>query len=264
MTDVNAMPFSHRWSVALSMEARLTPTDIAVARALALHMNGEGGSCYPTHAKVAFETHLQEVTVRRSIRHLRTLGWLRQTARSAPGRAAAYEAMIPDVPEEHRYRQTTDGREHRSPRTGEHRYPETAIRQHRYPETGEHRYPGTKTPAPGDRPGIHQVSIERASTAASPFDADFDACWSLYPRKVARKAALAAYIARRRAGISHDELLTATGRYADRARGTDPRFVLHGSTFFGPAERWRDYLPGAEVSFDTPEMFYDAPEVMYR
>lgn len=95
----------------------------------------------------------------------------------------------------------------------------------------------------------------------SPFDAEFAEAWVVYPRKLARKAALKAYQTRRRAGVPADELLTATRNYADAKRGSDEKFILHGSTFFGPDERWRDYLVWSPSSEADP---YDAPEPAYR
>ena len=75
-------------------------------------------------------------------------------------------------------------------------------------------------------------------------EGDFKDLWANYPRKEARKAALASYTARRREGVTHASLITAVSNYGIRVTrdGTERQYVLMGSTFFGSNERWRDYL----------------------
>jgi hypothetical protein len=99
---------------------------------------------------------------------------------------------------------------------------------------------------------------ENNPTTRSPFGDDFAECWASYPRHEGRAAALRAYVARRRAGASADDLLTATKHYAASVAGTERRFVKLGSTFYGPDDHWRDYL--AAPADPDP---YDAPEVRY-
>ena len=78
-------------------------------------------------------------------------------------------------------------------------------------------------------------------------EAEFDECWAVYPRKLARKAALTAYLHRRKAGAKAEDLLTCTTHYAQAMVGTEPQFVLHGATFYGPKDRWVDYLSAASA-----------------
>lgn len=77
-----------------------------------------------------------------------------------------------------------------------------------------------------------------------PFVDDFDAVWAQYPRKVARKQAFKAYQARRRSGVDADELARAVEHYAEdcEAEARETRYRMHGASFFGPNERWKDYL----------------------
>ena len=81
------------------------------------------------------------------------------------------------------------------------------------------------------------------SNDTEPFGAGFQECWDNYPRKEARKDALRAYQARRRAGISHGDLLNAVQVYAEicRREGRQKQHILLGKTFFGSGERWMDY-----------------------
>ncbi len=84
--------------------------------------------------------------------------------------------------------------------------------------------------------------------ADPPYFAEFLAAWEHYPRKAARKAAYKAYVARRGKngkGIPASDLLAATKAYAAKcaAEGTEQGYMMLGRTFFGPNERWLDYLP---------------------
>ena len=80
-------------------------------------------------------------------------------------------------------------------------------------------------------------------TKSSSIETSFNQAWEHYPRKVARKAALRAYTATVKAKRATPmELLTATRNYAVARIAADSTFTLHGATFYGPTERWRDYV----------------------
>lgn len=87
---------------------------------------------------------------------------------------------------------------------------------------------------------VEATRDERAKEEAQ-LEQDFDAAWAEYPRKTARKRALRAYIAARRKGVTAQGLLIAVQNYARERRGQDQAYTMHGATFFGPDERWRDY-----------------------
>jgi hypothetical protein len=72
----------------------------------------------------------------------------------------------------------------------------------------------------------------------------FEEAWKFYPRKLGKQKALRAFLARLRAKTPPDQLLQATRNYAKACRDKEPQFVMHGSTFYGPDEPWRDYLNG--------------------
>jgi hypothetical protein len=97
------------------------------------------------------------------------------------------------------------------------------------------------------RPDLRPVASltagrQRNQNTTTAIEADFDRCWIAYPRRIARLAALRAYTARRRAGATAEELHTAVEHFAAAMAGRSPEHILHGATFFGPDERWRDYL----------------------
>lgn len=87
--------------------------------------------------------------------------------------------------------------------------------------------------------GLETRAKDRAS-----FQDEFASIWEGYPRKLARKAAESAFVARRRAGIDLAELAAAVEGYALRCRveGTGRQFIMYGATFFGPSERWKDWV----------------------
>jgi len=78
----------------------------------------------------------------------------------------------------------------------------------------------------------------------------FEYAWQIYPRKISKKAALKAYTATLNKGYEESELLSATINYAKSREGEPDKFTLHGATFYGASERWKDYL---EVEADPDD-----------
>ncbi len=68
--------------------------------------------------------------------------------------------------------------------------------------------------------------------------------WPLYPRKVDKIQAKAKYKRCRKLGIGKYALKTAVLNYARRCEleKTEPQFVMYGKTFFGPSDRWKEWL----------------------
>ena len=81
---------------------------------------------------------------------------------------------------------------------------------------------------------------EEVDIIHEPFAEDFEAAWKAYPRKKNRKGAYKAYCATRRKGVEAGELLGAVTNFAREMSGKVVQFVMHGATFFGSNERWRD------------------------
>lgn len=105
------------------------------------------------------------------------------------------------------------------------------------------RGPSTPTPTP--------TPIQKQHAAVA---AEFERAWAGYPNKRgrAKAAELCAKIVKG-GSASWEDLRRAVDNYAAdcKARQTESRYILHGSTFFGPQGRWQDYLNGipAVVSF---------------
>lgn len=93
------------------------------------------------------------------------------------------------------------------------------------------------------------TEVKETGNSITPIEHDFERLWARYPRRVGRQRALRSYTATRRRDISAGVLLDAALAYAEsmRRNKTETQFVLHGSTFFGPDEPWRDYVDGPIV-----------------
>ena len=102
---------------------------------------------------------------------------------------------------------------------------------------------------PNERDNVHSDS--KAKRARRTYTDQFAAVWAEYPRKVNKAGAESAFTARLRAGASFPDLLAATMAYAETRKGEEEQFTMHGATFFGPADRWRDFLPAAPIVIDT-------------
>jgi len=87
----------------------------------------------------------------------------------------------------------------------------------------------------------------------------FDALWQHYPRKIGKARSLD--LCRRlvkQGKATWDELTRAVKNYAAdcERKQTEDRFILHGSTFFGPTARWSDYVD----AIPTPATFKPTTE----
>ena len=82
------------------------------------------------------------------------------------------------------------------------------------------------------------------------YDKDFESVWKVYPRRVNKNGAYKAFRATLRRGVPVEQLVEATIAYASSRVGAEEQFTMHCATFFGPGERWRDYMPGAALGDD--------------
>lgn len=101
---------------------------------------------------------------------------------------------------------------------------------------------------------VHQVSTyknvkneENINTRAnSTLESDFEKLWKLYPKKVGKKPALAAYkraMTRKKNPTTNKAIQTGIVAYRKwlAEKGTEKQFIKDGSTFFNQ-ESWNDYL----------------------
>lgn len=75
------------------MTSGLTPTERLVGLTLSLHMDRDGGSCWPSLTTLANETGLSRRTVIRALNTLDAEGYIKR-ARGGPGRPTRYEGSL--------------------------------------------------------------------------------------------------------------------------------------------------------------------------
>lgn len=96
------------------------------------------------------------------------------------------------------------------------------------------------------RTGVELQGTTATTPNACAGDVDFEAWWSGYPRKVDKAKARERYRARRRQGVTAEQLVTARDAYAMSVAGVESRFVKHASVFLHGADGpWSEWVTGA-------------------
>jgi hypothetical protein len=98
----------------------------------------------------------------------------------------------------------------------------------------------TPTVVDGGATCLIRVRVNKKEESEEKTNSDFEAFYSLYPRKVKRTAADKAYRREIRAGASHDEIINVLGAYKTfcAKEKKEDRFIVHPSTFLG---EWNDW-----------------------
>jgi hypothetical protein len=79
------------------------------------------------------------------------------------------------------------------------------------------------------------------SSEEARLETEFEAIWDIYPKRVRKGAAVKAYIATRRKGVSFSVLLDATKGYKQDRKGEEAKYTERASTFFGDEAGWKDH-----------------------
>jgi 5-methylcytosine-specific restriction endonuclease McrA len=113
-------------------------------------------------------------------------------------------------------------------------------------ESPTNRRPDLRSTTNDQRSTIEQTRPTADAVDGRDIERDFEVAWQAYPRRPgnSRGKALKAYIARRKAGASAEELLAGVRAYAGyiaRER-VSPQYVKHGKTFFASEDEWRAEL----------------------
>lgn len=221
------------WRSAIA-ESDLPPTTRHVAVALSLYMSERGDSAHPGPARLAADTGLHLSTVKEKLAELERLGWLRCIARGGrrgeQRRANEYVASFPDPP---LFEAAPVAIGDPSPCT-----------------TGGAE-PGDPSPSPrrpvaqGD-PISSENSSENSPSTRAQVDLDFERWWDRYPRKIDKGTARTRYIARRRQGITAEQLVAARDNYARSVEGVEQRVIKYPATFLHGADGpWSEWVDGA-------------------
>lgn len=88
---------------------------------------------------------------------------------------------------------------------------------------------------------------------SSAYTTDFEAFWSVYPRKEDKGQAYKKYQARLKDGFSPEELLQAAEQYARQCQTqrTEPQYIKHAKTFLGDATPFVDFIPKQQTATYT-------------
>ena len=97
----------------------------------------------------------------------------------------------------------------------------------------------------------------------SKYQDDFNALWKVYPRKSNKQGAYKKFLSTlaRLPDVDYLTLFEAVGAYARSREGEDEKYTLHGATFFGPDERWRDWV--VEPISASEQEFIDICAIIY-
>lgn len=226
MTNIGTYPEATRdrpalfeWRQAVT-DSNLSPMARLVAFVLSMHMNADGGSCWPSTATVGREAGLSEPSARKHLARLVELGWL--SRRDRPGRTSTFQASYPS---------------HETPTVSQNPYCETPPpKQESYevaPLQVDDATPTTSqnpTPTTSQNPRTSTNSSIEGVTKTPPFE--FEPFWLAYPRKVGKPLALKAW-AKAICQTTPGVLLAGCESWAAHwlEAGTEPQFIPHPSTW---------------------------------
>ena len=181
-----------------------------------------------SHKSLAVLMDVSERTAREAIYELRDAGAISVVPRFANGRQQGNIYYLwPSTPED------THGSRVAAGRQGGSTLPTVNNNTNTIKEYAQES--DTESATPDNR-------LAKASRGAD-YSKEFEELWKIYPRRINKGGSYKAYKSSIRKGAKHEDLSLATRNYASDRIGQDDKFTMHGATFFGPQERWKDYLP---------------------
>lgn len=107
------------------------------------------------------------------------------------------------------------------------------------------------------------LSRERPDTPKNAYSEDFEVLWKLYPRKTNKQGTYKKFLATmsKVSDVEYPTILASVIAYAESREGEEEKYTLHGATFFGPDERWRDWV--VEPKSDSEREFDAICAVIY-
>ena len=207
------------------LDAPISATAVRLFAVLTRYV-GTNDAAWPSRKTMAGRLHLSPTTLDRALVELTELGAIimQPRYRSDGSQTSSLYYLWPSTPDS-----TTD-----APHPQERRPPSPSADTPPSPQTMTlevtpmRKNPKDRTPSNARRDFEVEVG--------------FDASWDHYPRKVNRKGALRAWIAQCNKGATVEALSLAVLHYAMSMEGKEPTYIMHGATFFGPNDRWQDYL----------------------
>ncbi|MGH3433096.1 MAG: helix-turn-helix domain-containing protein [Thermocrispum sp.] len=201
-------------------------TELLMLLAIADHADDDGRNAWPSRARLAAKTRLDERTVRRVIKRLEKAGLLRIVRGHGRTNSNRYTVVTDAATESEKGAERPEAERHAG------NSPCGAVPSEKGafdPEKG--------VTAPPE-PSITIQEPSKRDIAPSPTD-DFDAFWASYPRRKARQAARTAWDRALKAGAEPSALVAAAQRYAAQRAGEDPKYTPHPATWLNQG-RWQD------------------------
>lgn len=219
----------------------------AVLMALA-ERTGDRPTCWPSQVLIAEETEQSVRTVRRHLGDLEEQGLIRssrtyQTEDGAPisrGRARNRYELLIDQPVRMSGEKADDQADKSSRPSGQTGTTKRSPVAAELPVLEEPSLEHPPNPPSDSSPG----ALFEAPPAESDLDAEFEAFWKRYPRRVGKGHAQRAFRTARRVA-SMEAIFAGVDRYASEVAGSELRFVAHPSSWLS-AHRWEDE-PGANL-----------------
>lgn len=89
---------------------------------------------------------------------------------------------------------------------------------------------------------LADAAVAKMAAPEQEYTPFFEEFWTIYPRKIGKKAAYKAWRAQLQKGRTCDVLIRAAEVYAAATQDIEEKYILHPSTFLGPHDRWLDYV----------------------
>lgn len=255
--------FSWRQAVVTS---DLSSTTKHVLLTLACHMNDMGESCFPSVDTLSVETSLSRRTVITHIQKAKQEYWLNVGLHGFGGqkwRSHEYTVSIPQKVVKESNHVFEEGGEP----VAEGGEPDDQKVVKEVHSNSSYNSSYNSSVSLGTSADTDDTQEDRKSKRQSRYEYTeaFESAWAGYPKRDGpnnKRAAFKAWQARLAQGVGSEEMQDGVQRYAAylEARGkAGTSFVMHGSTFFGPNERYADEYPieSADIASDGGEKPWD-------
>ena len=100
--------------------------------------------------------------------------------------------------------------------------------------------------APNEELLIENTEVKSCAKKSHDYTPEFEAWWKIYPKPVDKRKTFGCWNATLRdRGGTVESLMLATPVFANQMlkEGREKQHILNSTTFLGPGERWREYLP---------------------
>jgi hypothetical protein len=118
-------------------------------------------------------------------------------------------------------------------------------------EETDNQQPTNNQPTTNQQPTNTDKNVKNVKNDKELYIDHFEEFWKLYPKKVAKTAALKNWKTLIANKVGHEGLVEASKGYAKAMNGKDQQFILQASTFLGPQKRYEDFMTTSEKDKPT-------------